>query len=210
MGGYVLLGDQSLYDLILTQVNNGIAQIKSNQEIQNALNLGGEKAILLKEILSKPQEMTKEILSWSFAVVFSGIYLSVWASFYFVLRNSLAWRLKKNYPFGVVHFTHFKLPFTLVYLLIIGLGLTLGGEYITSYAPVIGMNILYCLGSLYFFQGFGLMYDFLVVKRIRGFLRSLIIMSALMFAWRFIAFLGLFDVWVNFRKFLKKKDEGDR
>ena len=210
LGVYVLSINGSLYDAVLTHTNNFIEQLKNNKELSQALSLGGEQAIVLKSLISSPEKIATEIVSWAPAVFISGVFLSTWASLYYVLRNSFSWRKNVEYPYGLVHFTFFKLPFSYVYAVILAICLVLLGDYVGKYASIVGMNILYILGTLYFFQGFGVCYDFFVIKKIRGFFRSFSLMIILVFAWRAVVFLGLLDVWFNFRNYFLKKNEGDK
>jgi hypothetical protein len=209
-GVLVSISDQSLYEIVLNQTQFYIDQLKNNKEFSEALNLGGEQAIVLRSLISSPEKIASELISWTPAVVISGTFLSVWVSLYYVLRNSFSWRKNVDFPFGIVHLTYFKLPFSFVYLVILGIVIILGGEYLNSHIPTVGMNLLYALGTLYFFQGFGVCYDFFVIKRIRGFFRSFSLMFILVFAWKAVVFLGLFDVWFNFRKYFLNKEEGDK
>ena len=210
VGVMALTSDKTIYQIVFDQVTFYIDQLKTNKEFGDVLNLGGEQAIVLKSLLSSPEKITLELLSWSPAVFISGTFLSIWISLYYVLRNSFSWRKNWDYPFGVVHFTFFKLPFFFVYLVIIGLALAISGEYLSTHVPIVGMNLLYIVGTLYFFQGFGVCYDFFVIKRIRGFFRSFSLMFILIFAWRAVVILGLLDNWFNFRKYFLNKNEGDK
>jgi hypothetical protein len=209
-GVLVSLSDQSIYEIVLTQTQFYIDQLKNNKEFSQALSLGGEQAILLKSLISSPEKIAIELISWTPAIVISGTFLSAWVSLYYVLRNSFSWRKKVEFPFGIVHLTYFKLPFNFVYLVIFGIVIVLGGEYFNPHLPTVGLNLLYAVGTLYFFQGFGVCYDFFVIKRIRGFFRSFSLMFILVFAWKAVVFLGLFDVWFNFRKYFLNKKEGDK
>ena len=209
-GVLVALSDQSVYEIVLTQTKFYIDQLKNNKEFTEALNLGGEQAIMLKSLISSPDKIALELISWTPAVVISGTFLSVWVSLYYVLRNSFSWRKKVEFPYGVVHLTYFKLPFNYVYLVMLGIVIILVGDYFNPHLQTVGMNLLYSLGTLYFFQGFGVCYDFFVIKRIRGFFRSFSLMFILVFAWKAVVFLGLFDVWFNFRKYFLNKEEGDK
>ena len=85
-----------------------------------------------------------------------------------------------------------------------------GDQLGSEWYGVVGFNILYCLGTLYFFQGFGVFYDYLRSKNLVGFGKSIVLMLVLVFAWRMLVFVGLLDLWVNFRKFYVKKEiEGE-
>ena len=80
----------------------------------------------------------------------------------------------------------------MVYILITGLVLSLVGDSIEGYDfSIVGYNVLYGLGTLYFFQGFGVVYDYLTVKGYKGLFKSLLIMTAVVFMWRLVVLLGV-------------------
>ena len=203
--------DLSLRDLVGSQVNFFIDQLKASPDYEKVISAGGEQARELKDLVASPNLIIEQIINWVPSVLFVGIFFSLWASFYFVLRNSLAWRNKRKYPYGLLHLTFFKLPFWLVYFLIFGLVLALLGSSVEGLDfSVYGFNILYSLGALYFFQGFGVVHDYLTVKGHKGFIKSLLMTLAVVFMWRLVVLIGLLDLWVDFRKFYLKKIEGDK
>ena len=88
----------------------------------------------------------------------------------------------------------------------------LGADYgLPAGSEVIGRNLLYCLGVFYLFQGFGVYNDFLKFLKIGGFIKTLFIAFTLILAAKFLAILGIFDLWFDFRRFFTnlKKDKGD-
>ena len=210
VGLFALSSDQSIYEVVLTNTQFYIEQLKNNKEFTQALSLGGEQAILLKSLISSPEKIAVEIISWTPTVFISGTFLSLWVSLYYVLRNSYSWRKKIDFPYGLVHLTYFKLPFQFVYLLIFGIVIVLASDYVNPHMATVGLNLIYAIGTLYFFQGFGVCYDFFVIKRIRGFFRSFSLMFILVFAWKAVVVVGLLDVWFNFRKYFLNKSEGDK
>jgi hypothetical protein len=207
----IYVSGTSLNDLILGQVNVFIDQMKQSPEYGQIVAAGGDQARELKNLVASPKQMVDQVVSWLPSVLFISIFSSLWASFYFVLRNSLTWRVNRKYPFGLLHLTFFKLPFGFAYPLIAALAMALIGDSIEGYDfSVIGFNLLYSLGALYFFQGFGVVYDFLTVKGYRGLFKSLLITLAVVFMWRLVVLVGVLDLWINFRKFYVKKIEGDK
>jgi len=128
-----------------------------------------------------------------------------------ILRNSLVWRIRHAYPFGLKDLVRYKVPDFFVWPLIAGLALFLGAEAIAPWAEVLGGNILACLGIFFFFQGFGVFVDLLSFLGINGFFRSILIVSTVFMGWKVLVLAGLFDIWVDFRRFMKtkKNDEGD-
>ena len=210
VGVFALSSDQSIYEVVLANTQFYIEQLKNNKEFTQALSLGGEQAILLKSLIASPEKIAVEIISWTPTVFISGTFLSLWVSLYYVLRNSFSWRKNVEFPFGIVHLTYFKLPFQFVYLVMFGIVIVLASDYINPHMATVGLNLIYAIGTLYFFQGFGVCYDFFVIKRIRGFFRSFSLMFILVFAWKAVVIVGLLDVWFNFRKYFLNKSEGDK
>ncbi len=61
----------------------------------------------------------------------------------------------------------------------------------------------------YFFQGFGLYISFLNFMGLGGFLRAVLVIATVITANEVLAIFGLFDMFVNFRKYMKRKDQGE-
>jgi uncharacterized protein YybS (DUF2232 family) len=61
------------------------------------------------------------------------------------------------------------------------------------------------MGLFYFFQGFGLYYQFIHSIQINRFFRTLLLLLMVTAAYKFLAIIGFLDVWINFRKYLVKK-----
>lgn len=210
-----IASEQSLGVEIERIVTTALNAIKSNEENRAILESGDERARALKEIVENPGIIVTQILNWSPAVIFVGIFFGLWVSLFLVLRNSLIWRDQLGYPFGLSDLVKFRVPDFAIWPLIVSLVLFVGGDYLSlgQQTEIIGGNILLCLGVFYFFQGFGIYLDTLNFFGMFGLFRTLLIMTTLFMAWQIIVFVGVFDTWVNFRKFLVKKNknnEGDK
>lgn len=172
-----------------------------------------QEGLFLKEMIEKPELLTKQILSWLPAMVVVTIFLTAWITLMLILRNSSYWRSRVTYSYEINDLINFKVPEYFVYPLIISLALALGSDVIGfgNTGEVIAFNILYGLGVFYFFQGFGVYMEFLNFMKIYGIMRTVLVVMTILMANRMLVFIGIFDLWVNFRKFLKKKDnnEGD-
>ena len=179
---------------------------------------GGENTRFIQDVIDKPKDYIEKVMSWIPSAVFSTFFLSWWANFYLVLRNDKTWRgTAKDYPYSLNDFLKFRVAEPLIWLLIAALGLFLGGETLVGDVGVnAGKNILVCLGIFYFFQGFGLLIDFLIHAKVFGMLRMLIFMSMIflgMLSGIFLAVLGILDNFKDFRESFKKQsndDEGDK
>jgi low affinity Fe/Cu permease len=182
-----------------------------SQQYQTLKNSSAEEAKVLLDTLEKPEMIVEAALNWAPASLFVGTFFSLWLCLFIVMRNSILWRPLWNYPHTIIQMIRFRMPDVFVWPLIAGLVLFLGGEYIGfTLGEILGGNLLIGLSVFYFFQGFGIVIESLTYFGVLGIFRSLLLVFILFFAWRFVVLIGLFDTWINFRKFLKNKDEGDR
>ena len=191
-------------------VSATFAQIKKGKD--SSPGVTGEEERAFDDFISKPEELTNEIYSSLPLIVFCVSYLGLWVSLYVTLRNSIVWRYKAVYKYSLRDLTYFKVPDFFVYPLILSLVMWLGADYgLPKISETIGRNLLYCLGVFYLFQGFGVYNDFLKYLRIGGFIKTLFIAFTFLLASKFLAILGIFDFWFDFRRFFtnSKKDEGD-
>lgn len=209
---YNQLSKVSIKTQLSTAVESTFTKVRENNK--EVFATGGEDARAVQDVLARPQELADEIYSILPAIVFIGSFLGLWVSFFMTLRNSLIWRYRHLYTYGLKDLIHFKAPEFFVYPLIASLVLMVGADYgLGKMASVVGGNLLYCLGVFYLFQGFGIYSDFLQYLRIRGFVKTLFIVFTLVMAFKFLAIIGMFDLWFDFRKYLTNtndsKGEGD-
>ena len=195
------------------EINTNVATMFQSVREQNAevLSGGGEEARVLADFLSKPEAFASDIMTWSFSFLFVGVHFTLWVGMFMILRNSLVWRIRHAYPFGLKDLVRYKVPYYFVWPLIAGLALFIGADAIAPWAEALGGNILACLAVFFFFQGFGVFVDLLSFLGIFGFFRSILVISTVFMGWKVLVLAGLFDIWVDFRRFMKtkKNDEGD-
>lgn len=207
-----LLSQGGLRGQVENVVYSMIEAFLGREENQRFLESGQSNAVVLSEFVDNPEKLVNNIMNWSFGVVFVSIFLAVWMSLFLTLRNSMIWRQHLNYTFGLDDLVKFRMPDQAVWPLIVGLVLFVGsGHILPEFFAVLGGNLLICLAVFYFFQGFGLYYDVLTHYKMIGFFRSILVVTAVVFAWEILVFAGVFDMWINFRKFLKSNniDKGD-
>jgi hypothetical protein len=195
---------------ISSSVSTVLNQLKKQK--QTSSEISGEEERAFDEFVNKPEALTNEIYSSLPLIVFVFSYLGLWVSLYVTLRNSIVWRSKVLYNYNLKDLTNFKVPEFFVYPLILSLVLWVGADYgLPPGSEVIGRNLLYSLGVFYLFQGFGVYNDFLKYLKIGGFIKTMFIAFTFILANKFLAILGIFDLWFDFRRFFtnKKKDEGD-
>ena len=209
LGGYELLSPVGVEQTVVNAVNESIPTFK--QQYAGIMEQGGEEARLLKDFFDNPKQIVDMIFNNFVQWVVISVVLTLWASMYLLLRNGIVWKQRVFYPYTVRDMVQYRTPFWMVYPLILSLALLVGSDYVGGEkALVIGDNLMNCLGIFYFFQGFGLFLDFLSSIRIFGLFRSILIIITLLAAFKVIAIVGIFDTWLNFRRFFKNKtDEGD-
>ncbi len=180
--------------------------VKSTENYQSVIKNGGDDARQIEQFMSNPVEVLRQFYNWIFSLVFVLVFFVLWLSTFTVMRNKSLWQGLHNYKYGLSDFVKFKVPDFVVYFVIIGFGLFVGSEYLGGEtAEVVGGNILLGLGVLYFFQGMGIYVDLLRYLKIFGLLRNLLTIMTIFYGYQFVAIAGLFDTWVNFRKYFKKK-----
>lgn len=200
----------SLKGEISQSVSMVMTELKK-QRVESS-DVSGEEQRAFDDFVNKPEALTNDIYSSLPLIVFAISFFGLWISLYVTLRNSMVWRYKVLYSFTLNDLTHFKVPDFFVYPLILSLVMLVGADYgLPPGTEVVGRNLLYCLGIFYLFQGFGVYNDFLKYLRIRGFIKTMFLAFTFILAAKFLAILGIFDFWFDFRRFFinKKKDEGD-
>jgi hypothetical protein len=204
------MGKLKARDQISLAVDQVVKTIKENNK--EVIEKGNDEARTIKSIISSQNEIVEEIMNFLPSILFVSSFFALWISLYSVLRLSKVWRSKILYSFGTRDLITFKTPEYFVYPLIAALVMVIGANYgLGVKAEVVGGNILYCLGIFYLFQGFGIFYDFLTFARIGGIFKSAIMAFVLMASFKFLAIIGMFDLWFDFRKYFTRKnnDEGD-
>jgi uncharacterized protein YybS (DUF2232 family) len=201
---------------VKTELNNSVVKllnmVKEQNKDNDALNSGGDEARAFQDFISKPEELTNEIFVNLPAIIFVFAFFGLWVSLYMTLRNSVVWRYKNLYSYTLKDLINFRAPDFFVWPLIASLVCLVGADYgFPKMTEIIGNNLLYCLGVFYLFQGFGVYNAFLQYLRIGGFIKTIFVVFTLVMAFKFLAILGMFDLWFDFRKFFtnSKKDEGD-
>jgi hypothetical protein len=213
-GSFLIAFDRMSPTTLRGEISQSVSSVMNDlkKEKQKNPSITGEEERAFDEIVNKPEVLTNDIYSSLPFIVFVISYLGLWISLYVTLRNSLVWRYKVLYSYGLKDLTFFKVPEFFVYPLILSLVLMVGADYgLPEGSEVVGRNLLYCLGVFYLFQGFGVYNDFLKFLKIRGFIKTLFIAFTFILASKFLAILGIFDLWFDFRRFFTnlKKDKGD-
>lgn len=164
-----------------------------------------DQAFEFLALLEQPEALATQVLEEVPGYLMMGIFLVIWGNLFLGLKSRrilLAGQKKRaRTEFDLVYF---KVPEKVIWAVIVALVLTVFGDELNPILSVVGLNLLKVLGVFYFFQGFGLYLSFLNSLRLRGFLRTLLIVLTVLMAAQALAIIGLFDMFFNFRRFLKK------
>lgn len=208
-----LVSEKPILDLVTDQVVHFGNVLKQSPDYDKLMATGGEQAESWKYIVEQPKEIATKFLKMAFAGVFVGVFFVFWMSQFMLMRNTLIWRELHDYPYTMKDLVRFKIPEQFVFVLLAGMAMIPLGTYVleNEVLQVVGWNIVYSLGVFYFFQGFGIVSDALDAFGIFGFFRSVLIILSIFMGYQFVSLLGVVNIWVDFRKFLKKKNnnEGD-
>ena len=163
-----------------------------------------EDAFQVLALLERPEVLAQKLLNEAPGYIAMGIFFILWANIFLLLKS------KRNFlgdplPYSDYDLINFKTPDQLIWAVIAALALAVFGDAIGPSYQVAGMTGLKVLGVFYFFQGFGLYISFLNYVGLGGFLRTVLVALTVLTAAQVLALLGLFDLFVNFRRFMKKK-----
>ncbi|OUR96389.1 hypothetical protein A9Q84_08540 [Halobacteriovorax marinus] len=212
-GAAQIVSEKPVLDLVTEQVKHFGDVLKQSPDYDKLIATGGEQAESWKYIVEQPKEIASKFLKMAFAGVFVGVFFVFWMSQFMLMRNTLIWRELHDYPYTMKDFVRFKIPEQFVFVLLGAMAMIPLGTHVleNEMLQVVGWNIVYSLGVFYFFQGFGIVSEALDAFGIFGFFRSVLIILTIFMGYQFVSLLGVVDIWVNFRKFLKKKNnnEGD-
>ena len=159
-------------------------------------------------LLEDPEALAEQILREAPVYIIIGVFATLWVNVFMLLKSKRT-LLRVRKPFTDRDLVQYKNPEHLIWVVIGALLLAVFGDQINEDATLIGVSALKVLGLFYFFQGFGLYVSFLDYMRLGGLLRSILVVATVMTANQVLALVGLFDMFVNFRRFMIRKDQGE-
>jgi uncharacterized protein YybS (DUF2232 family) len=182
--------DRSITDIVQGYVSDSI---------QYSIALYEEIGIPQDQI-DNLKESAGAVASW---IVDHGIALFLTSTIFFIWLNVLGLRLFMQgrdpaFPdFGDL--SYWRMPDWVVWLVIAAGALMIVPEEI---ATIIGLNTLIVLLFLYLLQGISIVQFFFKKKNIPRYLRALFYALIVLYQYLlvFISAIGLFDIWVDFRK----------
>lgn len=156
-------------------------------------------------LLSQPDKMADRIIKEAPGVFFVSLFFMLWANLFMLLKSNRVFNQKVDAKYTDLDLLNFKVPELVIIPVIGSLMLSVWGDYLGSWVPDLGLNLITCFAVFYFFQGFGIYIAFLNRMKIKGFIRTTLVVIGVLTAGQVLAILGLFDMFVNFRKLLNKQ-----
>lgn len=185
-------------------------ELEKNKEAidkQFEVLLTQEGAALEKfSLLKNPEALTAQIKEFYFPVFIGFTIVISWINMFLLyrVRSSMLPLLQTKYNEDALR--RFRVPDQYIWGLIISIALYLFGEQISLSLKYIGIIGGIFLGVFYYIHGFSLYISFLDAMRIKGFFRTFLVVLTLMTASYILAVVAVVDVFVNFERFLKKKE----
>lgn len=203
-GGLLFQSEKPLKTLVVEKIELSSKLIEQQKEAfkQSSNSEGTLEALAL---LDQP-ELFADYLIENMPVYFvMMIFFFLWANSFIALvfRRLL---LRQNFSFSEESLANFKVNEYFIWLVIASLVLAIWGDSLGERWPaLVGLFSLKILGVFYFFQGFGIYWAFLNYAKIRGVFRLILVAFTVMSAAQVLALVGLFDMFINIRRFLVKK-----
>lgn len=198
-------------NLVSNQVKAYSSEILKNKEA--LMSSGEEDNRQALDLLERPDVLTEQIMQTAPVVVFTGALLWPWVNMLILLRLRRSYLFTPAYPFFDRQFINYHVPQWVLIPTLAAMALTFFGDMVITPNPAIpgglqdasawGKTALQMVGVLYFFQGMGIYLDFLDTLNFRGPLRHLLVLATVISGPWVIALFGLFDLWVNFRRFFQ-------
>ncbi len=186
---YSLANHSSLYQDILASLDQGL--MVAGETILNSPELPNEHALAFEVAFNKLRDMIPHILPGLLLVTMTNVvFLTMVIGQWLLNRKNEA--LSSWPPFG-----EWRLPEQLVAVLIVaGIFVMLPGIILKD----IGLNVIFLVGTLYFFQGLSVITNLLARWKAPFWILIVGLVFFQVYGFIFLAFLGLADVWGDFRK----------
>ncbi|MFY7991844.1 MAG: DUF2232 domain-containing protein [Bacteriovoracaceae bacterium] len=208
LGGFFLKSQNlSAEQYIVQQIEQSSDKLEEQKKLIKQSESTDIEALTL---LDNPKLLAKELIKTFPGYIFIAMFIMLWFNMFMVLKSRRLLFAGNDYPHSEHDLLRFQVPFAWISLLVVGLVLATWGQDLGQlWYEDAGMNIIKCLGLFYFFQGFGVLSDFLSFLGIVGFWRSLLVMSIIFLGSTVVAMAGLLDNWFEFRKYFVKKTKID-
>jgi len=202
---YVTMANTTIKDLTIKFINQ-YAEVLKEKVLNSTQGVNVEEGVKSLAMLEQPEKMADLILNELPGYTMMSNFIIFWIIIFMLFK---LYRLKNGEDgdrFSDKTLLAYKVPDHYIWIMITGLAFSIFGDELGPSFPVVGGFIVQSLGAFYFFQGFGLYIEFLDFARLHGILRVILVSITVLTVGSFIAIIGMFDMFINFRKFLEKKE----
>lgn len=206
LGGISLSYDGGLTGLVQKNIVTVSQKIKENQENHSAIK--GIEYKEMMDLLNRPEVLARDFVRSTPLTIVLAIFFTLWVNLYLIIKayRMFQMNLKTPYYYTELELLHYKVPEILVWPFIGTLVVMLIGEKVIGVELFfVFKNLLFVFGLFYFIQGLGVFIDLLSIFKIVGPFRSFLVILTVITSYYMLAAMGLFDMWIDFRKFFKKR-----
>ncbi len=195
--------DQSFMQQVETQYKEILPAYK--EKIEELEKTGQDLPLEVKSIILQPELMAKRFVQVVPRYFFTSLIAMLWFNLFLLLKSNRLLVAKDKKAYTEQFLLNFKMPDHAIWIVIVAMALFIWGDSIGYFYPVIGESILGILGCFYFFQGLSIYLSFLDFLKLRGFIRSLLVIVTVFTAAYALAVVGLADMFIDFKKLMAKK-----
>lgn len=205
LGAFSYLNSKNieLETYVLNSINDNKEAIDKQKDL--LLKSTEKEALEQVSLLDQPEVLAKQIVDAIPSYLVVGAFSVIWLNLFLLIRSQRVLFNNRTSALSEFSLVYIKLPDSLIWFVIISLLMALLGDKISPEVTSIGEVLVSALSVFYFFQGFGIFIHFLNYVNMRGFLRTMIIVITVFSASTILIFVGLFDMFINFRKYFVKK-----
>jgi hypothetical protein len=192
---------QTPRQFMATRVEEVVAKIEEMKKL-------GQVQIELSDVglHRSTDDLVTDIFMTTPGLIVAGLFCLVWLNYHLALKSRRLF-VPQAYQFDERSLVQFKMPFEMVYAVVVCLAVIVTPE--TWKIPIevlmAAHNLLRIIGVFYLFQGLGVMQKVFDHLRLFGFMRSLSFVLPMLFVPWIFALVGLFDTWFEFDKKLQNK-----
>ena len=196
--------DSSIKESMLSKIDSLKPVFKA--QIEELKSSPEGSAYALESVFENPGPFIDEAIEKAPGYIIMAFILMLWLNTFLLLKSQRLVQEAGEQKYSEKILLNFRMPDQFIFPVLLGLAMYMwGGEY-KPWVANLGLLIIQILGVFYFFQGFGIYNAYLNYYKVRGIFRSILMVITILVAYQMIALIGLFDMFVNFRKYLKKKD----
>lgn len=163
-----------------------------------------------KALFSNPDLVIKKFLSLGPSVYFDLFVLMLWMNMFFLLRANRLVRTKNNSKYSEHSILNLQVPAATKWGLVISFaGLIISDYYQITLLKAVSSSVLSIIVAFYFFQGFGVYLKFLDFVKLKGFIRTFLVILTMFSARPLLAIVGFADEFLDFKKLMIKKNQGE-